>query len=345
MADILVTKTIFALSQAWQSGGYRRGMGRRIIIDTDPGQDDALAILLALASEPELEVAAITTIAGNVGVEQTTVNALRICQLAGRDDVPVYAGSAGPLLRPLHTAEFICGPDGLAGMQLPAPRREPTPGHAVNAIVDLVMEREWPTTICALGPLTNVAMALRMEPGSADRIDRIVIMGGARDLGNMTAAAEFNTYVDPHASSIVFEAGIPITLFPLSATYQAVASPGRLTGFDAGGPVQAQILSMLRRERPGGASLGGGEGHPMHDPCTVAWLLWPDLFEGRDCRVDVETAEGPTVGRTTIDWWGRGGLPANAHVIDRIDADEMFARMAKTVRTLDTTTISKQKVP
>ncbi|WP_158970859.1 nucleoside hydrolase [Chachezhania sediminis] len=310
-------------------------MGRRIIIDTDPGQDDALAILLALASEQALEVAGITTVAGNVQVEQTTVNALRICQLAGRDDLPVHAGCAAPLMRPLHTAEFICGSDGLAGMALPAPRRRANPGHAVNFIVDTLLASDRPLTLCALGPLTNIAMALRLAPGIAGTIDRLVIMGGARDLGNITAAAEFNTFVDPHAAAIVFDAGIPITLFPLSATYQAVASPARLTGFDGSGPVQAQILSMLRRERPGGASLGGGEGHPMHDPCVIAWLLWPDLFEGRDCRVDVETTEGPTVGRTTIDWWGRSGQAPNAHVVGQLDADAMFLRMADAVRTLD----------
>ncbi|WP_052418118.1 nucleoside hydrolase [Pseudooceanicola atlanticus] len=310
-------------------------MGRRIIIDTDPGQDDALAILLALAAEPGVEVAGITTVAGNVGVAQTTINALRVCQLAGRDDVAVHAGCAAPLMRPLHTAEFICGADGLAGMALPAPRRAANPGHAVSFLVDTIMTSAETVTLCALGPLTNIAMALRMEPAIADRIDRLVIMGGARDLGNITAAAEFNTFVDPHAAAIVFDAGLPITLFPLSATYQAVATPDRLTGFDAKAPIQAQILSMLRRERPGGASLGGADGHPMHDPCVIAWLLWPDLFEGRDCRVDVEVTEGPTVGRTTIDWWGRSGAPANAHVVDRIDADAMFARMAEAVRALD----------
>lgn len=310
-------------------------MARRILIDTDPGQDDALAILLALSAVDDLEVAGITTVAGNVGVAQTCQNALRICHLAGRDDIPVHAGCARPVLRPLHTAEFICGSDGLAGMELAAPERSANAGHAVNFIVGALGESDAPMTVCALGPLTNFALALLMEPTIKSRIDRLVIMGGARDLGNITAAAEFNFFVDPHAARIVLESGLPITLIPLNATYQAVATPSRLKGFDRSGKAQAQILSMLRRERPGGAALGGEGGHPMHDPCVIAYLLWPELFEGRDCHVHVETREGPTVGRSTIDWWSRGAEAPNAHVIGEIDADAMFARMAACVGSLD----------
>lgn len=306
-----------------------------IIIDTDPGQDDALAILLALSAVSELEVAGITTIAGNVGVAQTCINALRICQLANRADIPVYAGCAQPILRALHTAEFICGPDGLVGMDLPAPRHSPQPSHAVEFIIEHLRGSTERVTICALGPLTNIALALLQAPDIKDKIEQLVIMGGARDLGNMTAAAEFNFFVDPHAAAVVFKAGLPIILFPLNATYQAVATPARLAGFRGDGPVGAAILSMLRRERPGGAALGGEGGHPMHDACVIAYLLWPTLFEGRDCHVVVETAEGPTVGRSTIDWWGRGGQPANAHVIGTIDADAMFARIAESVQMLD----------
>jgi purine nucleosidase len=310
-------------------------MKARIIIDTDPGQDDALAILLALSAADRLDVAGITTVCGNVGVAQTCVNALRICQLAGRADVPVHAGCAQPILRPLHTAEFICGPDGLAGMDLAAPRHAPRREQAVTFLIEEIRRSPTPVTICALGPLTNVALSLLQAPDIKERIDRIAIMGGARDLGNITAAAEFNFFVDPHAAAVVFQAGVPITLFPLNATYQAVATPARLEGFDPAGRVGAAILSMLRRERPGGAALGGGQGHPMHDPCVIAWLLWPDLFQGRDCHIDIETAEGPTVGRSTIDWWSRSGRPPNAYVVDTLDADAMFRRIAQSVRSLD----------
>lgn len=311
-------------------------MKTRVIIDTDPGQDDALAILLALSADADLEVAGITTVAGNVGVAQTCINALRICQLAGRSEVAVFAGCEQPILRPLHTAEFICGADGLAGMEIAAPRQAAQTEHAVNFLIEELRNSSAKMTICALGPLTNIALALIQAPDIKDRINRLVIMGGARDLGNMTAAAEFNFYVDPHAAAVVFKAGLPITLFPLNATYQAAATAARLKNFDAEGGVSAPVLSMLRRERPGGAALGGGDGHPMHDPCVIAYLLWPDLFEGRDCHVAIETAEGPTVGRSTIDWWSRGGEPANAHVIGELDADAMFSRIAASVRTLDT---------
>lgn len=310
-------------------------MSTRVIIDTDPGQDDALAVLLALSVDAELEVAGITTVAGNVGIPQTTVNALRICQLAGRSDLGVYSGCAQPILRPLHTAEFICGTDGLAGMELAAPRQAARAEHAVTFLIDTLRASSTSMTLCALGPLTNIALALLQAPDIKEKIDRIVIMGGARDLGNITAAAEFNFFVDPHAAAVVFQAGLPITLFPLSATYQAVATPARLKDFDAEGVVGGPIVSMLKRERPGGASLGGNDGHPMHDPCVIAWLLWPELFQGRDCNVAIETAEGPTVGRSTIDWWGRSGEPANAHVIETVDADTMFARIAQSVRSLD----------
>lgn len=312
-------------------------MRRPIIIDTDPGPDDALAILLAFGAKEALDVLALTAVAGNVNVDKTTVNALKIAALAGAPQTPVYRGAPRPLMRPLHTSEFISGVDGLAGMSLPDPTERARKEHAVTYLVDtLTAAAERSITICALGPLTNLALALVMAPEIAGKIEEIVVMGGSRDLGNMTAAAEFNMFVDPHAAAIVFEAGIPITLFALNATHQAVATPARIAPFRTpGGPVSAQVVSMLERHRPGGGSLGGVGGHPMHDPCVLAYVLWPELFVGRECRVDIEVAEGPTVGRTTIDWWGRSGSTPNANVIDTLDADEMFARMAKAVHTLD----------
>ncbi len=310
-------------------------MKTRVIIDTDPGQDDALAILLALSADAVLDVAGVTTVAGNVEVAQTSVNALRICQLAARGEIPVYCGCAQPILRPLHTAEFICGPDGLAGMDLAPPRQAAQAEHAVSFLIRELRDSDVNLTICALGPLTNIALALLQAPDVKAKIDRLVIMGGARDLGNITAAAEFNFFVDPHAAAVVFNAGLPITLCPLNVTYQAVATLARLKDFDPRGAVGGPIVSMLMRERPGGAALGGDAGHPMHDPCVIAWLLWPELFEGRDCHVVIETAEGPTVGRSTIDWWARSGLPTNAHVIGTLDADAMFARIAQSVGLLD----------
>lgn len=310
-------------------------MRKRILIDTDPGQDDALAILLALGAADQFEICGITTVAGNVPVAQTCHNALRICQLARKTEIPVFMGCSRPILRPLHTAEFICGKDGLAGMELAQPRQKAQSMHAVNFIIDELRASDLPLTLCILGPMTNLAVALIQAPDIGDKIEKCVIMGGARDLGNITAAAEFNFFVDPHAASIVFQHGFPITLFPLNATYQAVATPTRLQSFATDGDVGRQVVSMLRRERPDGASLGGDEGHPMHDACVVAYLLWPGLFEGRDCHVDIEIAEGTTVGRSTIDWWSRSGLQPNAHVIDTLDADAMFSEMAAVIGLLD----------
>jgi len=316
-------------------------MTRPIIIDTDPGTDDALAILLALAAPEAFDVLGITTVAGNVGVAQTTANALKICALAGRPETPVYAGCPRPILRPLRTAEAIVGVDGLGGMVLPDPVVTPRPEAAVTFLIErLRAAPDRAVTVCALGPLTNIALALVMAPDIARKVERFVMMAGARDLGNITAAAEFNVFVDPHAAEIVFTAGVPITLFPLDATREAAATPPRLAPFaEPGGRVSDKILTMLRRERPSPAAPAtpspSGVGHPMHDACVIAHLLWPELFAGRDCAVAIETREGATSGRTTIDWWGKSGAPKNAHVIDTLDADEMFARIAATVHRLD----------
>lgn len=301
----------------------------KIVIDTDPGQDDALAILLALAERDRLDVLGLTTVAGNVPVELTTVNALRLVELAGRNDVPVHRGAPKPLLRPLKTAEFICGPDGLEGAGLPPPRSRPGDAHAVAFLLDtLRAARLRSITICPLGPLTNIALALAQAPELAAKIERIVLMGGARDLGNVTPAAEFNFHVDPHAAQIVLQSGVPIVMFGLNATHQAMATPERVRRIASlGTPAARSVAGMLGRPRPGGKAKFGVEGHPMHDPCVVAYLLWPELFHGRDCHVTVETAGEATIGRSVIDWWGAGRQPANAHVIDGVDAEELFKRV------------------
>jgi purine nucleosidase len=295
-----------------------------LIIDTDPGQDDAVALLLAFASD-QLILRAITTVAGNVPVEQTTANALRIRDLAARPDVPVIAGMAGPLGVALETAEFVCGPDGLDGADLPAPESSAEPGHAVAAIIRLLRGAEpRSVTIAALGPLSNIAMAIRLAPDIVPSIAEIVVMGGAMGLGNMTPAAEFNFYIDPHAAAVVLEADVRITLFGLHATLQALVSPAHMERLrtlpnQTGGVVHG----MLERPRPGG--LGTRE-HPMHDVCVIGWLLWPELFAGRDCHIDI-TTEGPLRGRSTIDWHGRMKQPPTALVIDTIQADTFFNRM------------------
>lgn len=308
----------------------------KVIIDTDPGPDDALAILLALAERERLEVLGLTTVAGNVAVDLTTINALRMVELAKRPDVPVFGGASRPLLRKLVTAEFINGPDGLEGAGLPLPQLEPQAPHAVEFLLrTLRAAPDRSITLCPLGPLTNIALAFAQEPGLAAKVERIVLMGGARDLGNVTPAAEFNVFVDPHAAAIVFGLGVPIVMFGLHATHQAMATPERVARIAAlGTGVARAVDGMLSRPRPGGVARFGVPGHPMHDPCVVAFLLWPELFLGRDCHVVVETAGEATVGRTVIDWWGQQKLAPNAHVIERIDAETLFNRLPQSLAKL-----------
>jgi purine nucleosidase len=307
-------------------------MARPIVIDTDPGQDDAVALLLAFASRAALDIRLVGTVAGNVELELVTANALRIRDLAGMGDIPVVAGMAAPMVLPLETAAYISGPDGLSGANLPSPASAAAPGHAVDALVAAL--RAAPPeglTICALGPLTNIAMALRLAPDIAPRIREFAIMGGAMGLGNVTPAAEFNFHVDPHAAAVVMGAGRPITLFGLNVTHQALASHDDLARLKAhGGRTTAAVHGMLTRPRPGGF---GTAAHPMHDPCVIAWLLWPELFAGRDCHVVVELAESVR-GRSTIDWNGRTKRPANAFVVNELKRAELFDRMIAALATL-----------
>jgi purine nucleosidase len=308
----------------------------RIVIDTDPGIDDAVALLVALAARERLDVLGITTVAGNVPLSLTTANALRIVELAGRTDVPVHAGASAPLHHALSTADRVHGKDGLAGSGLPAPTRSAADPHAVAFLVDtLARASARSITLCALGPLTNLGLAFAQAPAITQSVERIVLMGGARDLGNVTPAAEFNFYVDPDAAAAVFGAGIPIVMHGLHVTHQAIATPERVARIAAlGTPVARAVAGMLGRSRPDARERYGADGGPLHDPCVIAFLLWPELFAGRDCHVDIDTRGGPTLGRSTIDWWDALGLEPNAHVIDRIDADGYFERLTATLARL-----------
>lgn len=301
-----------------------------VVIDTDPGQDDALAILLALASSEEIDVLSVHAVAGNVSGAQAAMNAGRVCRLAGRPEVTVRAGAAAPLVFPLETAEFICGPDGLAGHDLPAPAAPLAEGHAAVALAALLRAAPAPVTLLMLGPLTNLALALRLDPGIVPQVAQVVVMGGGRDLGNMTPAAEFNFYVDPHAAAVVLGAGWPITLLGLHVTQQAVASEADLAAFDAMGTATGRAVhGWLTRHRAGGVG-----GHPMHDPLVVAWLLWPELFTGRGCWVEVECSPGTLRGRSTIDWRGRTRRAPNAHVVGTVDVPGFYARLIERLRRL-----------
>lgn len=304
---------------------------QKIILDCDPGQDDALAILLALASPEEIEVRAVTAVAGNVPLALTSRNARQIVELAGRPEIPVHAGCARPILRPLETAEYVHGQSGLDGVTLPEPATPLAAGHAVDVIVETVL-REPPgtVTLCPMGPLTNVALAFVKEPAIVPRLKRIVLMGGAIELGNVTPAAEFNIYVDPHAARVVFEAGAPIIMMGLDVTHQALVTDERLARIGAIGTRVAEacvgLLDFYNRYDRDRYDIPGG---PLHDPCVIAWLLRPELFKGRECRVEIETEGRHTTGCTVVDWWRRGPLPSNALVINHVDADGFFALLTE----------------
>ncbi len=300
---------------------------RKIIIDTDPGQDDAVAILLALGSS-ELEVAGITAVAGNVPLGLTEKNARKICELAGRPDVKVYAGAVRPLMRPLVTAEHVHGRTGLDGPDLPEPTMKLQEQHAVDFIVETLMREAAGTiTLCPLGPLTNVALALIREPRIAPRIREIVLMGGGFfEGGNMTPTAEFNIYVDPHAADVVFRSGVPIVMMPLDVTHKALTTARRIDAFrKLGTKVGDATVALLDFFERFDEQKYGTDGGPLHDPCVIAYLVEPGLFKGRDCNVTVETASELTMGMTVIDWWGVTDRPRNARVMRDIDADGFFA--------------------
>ncbi len=306
-------------------------MATRIIIDTDPGQDDAVAILLALAS-PELEVLGMTAVAGNVPLAMTERNARVVCELAGRADMRVFAGCDRPLARDLVTAEHVHGKSGLDGPPMEAPTMPLQPGHAVDFIVEtLRAEAPGTVTLCALGPLTNIATALARAPDTAARIERIVLMGGACfEGGNITPAAEFNIYVDPEAAAAVFACGAPITVLPLDATHKALTTPARVRAFrDLGSKVGDTVAAWTDFFERFDKEKYGIDGAPLHDPCVIGWLLRPDLFTGRQINVEIELESPLTRGMTVADWWGVTDRPANALFLGDIDADRFFALLTE----------------
>lgn len=301
---------------------------RHIIIDTDPGQDDAMAILLALASPEEIEVLGITAVAGNVPLALTQVNARKVCELAGKPDVKVYAGCDRPLDRTLVTAEHVHGKSGLDGPDLPDPVMPLQEAHAVDFIIDTLRAANSGTvTLCALGPLTNLALAFRKAPDIIPRVQEIVIMGGAYfEVGNVTPTAEFNIYVDPHAADIVFKSGIPLVVMPLDVTHKALVTAARNDAFRAlGNPVGVAAAQMTDFFERYDREKYGSSGAPLHDPCVTAYLIAPELFTGRHINVEIETMSELTMGMTVADWWGVTGRAPNALFMGDLDADGFFA--------------------
>ena len=306
---------------------------RKIIIDTDPGQDDAVAILLALAS-PELEILGITCVAGNVPLPLTTRNARMICELAGRPQMKVFAGCERPLARHLITAEHVHGKSGLDGTDLPDPAMPMSEGHAVDFIIDtLRAETPGSVTLCALGPLTNLATAFQRAPDIASRVSEVVLMGGAYfEVGNITPAAEFNIHVDPEAAEIVFKSGVPLVVMPLDVTHKALTTRARVEAFRAlGTPVGHAVAGWTDFFERFDMAKYGSEGAPLHDPCTVAYLLQPDLFSGRHINVEIETRGEFTLGMTVADWWRVSGRQPNAMFMSDIDAEGFFALLTERI--------------
>jgi inosine-uridine nucleoside N-ribohydrolase len=297
-----------------------------VIIDCDPGTDDAVALLLAFAS-PELTMLAVTVAGGNTGLHQTLPNALALAALANIA-VPVYAGTDRPLLGRFTSEPRVHGPDGLGGVVLP-PGEPAAPGVAADAIRTILRSHPEPVTLIGIGPATNLALALATEPALTARVAQIVLMSGAWGEGNVTPAAEFNAWSDPEALAILLQSGRPMVFATLDLTAQALVTPARIAAWRRLGSgrclqvacdIQASVPPLLRL---------GGLGAPLHDPCALAWLIRPDLFTTRACSVRMDLGPGPGRGRTLIDRWDRTGDPHNATVLETLDADGFFALLGE----------------
>ncbi len=304
-----------------------------VILDVDPGHDDAVAIMMACGS-PGLDLLAVTTVAGNATLPKTTRNALRVLSLIGRTDVPVAAGASKPLERELRTAEDIHGESGMDGPEIPEPTFEPDDRGAVELIADTLREATEPVALIPVGPLTNVAAFLRAHPDLKAKISRVSLMGGSMGLGNTTPAAEFNIFVDPEAAREVFESGLPITMSGLDVTHQAGAGPAerdRLRNIGGVGGVVADFLEFFAEtyER-----VFGFDAPPLHDPVAVAAILEPGLLRTRTMRVDVECESDLTRGETVCDFHGVTGKRPNADVGVGLDREGFFALLEDSLRRL-----------
>ena len=311
-------------------------MALPVILDCDPGHDDAIALILALAS-PELKVLAVTTSAGNQTPDKTLNNALRILTLLGRDDIPVAAGAPKPLARELIIADNVHGESGLDGPKLPDPAFAPQAMTGLELMAKCLRESLEPVTLVPTGPLTNIALLLAAHPELKSKIARIVLMGGAAGAGNWTPAAEFNIYVDPEAADMVFKSGIPITMCGLDVTHEAQVMDEDIERVRAITNPVAQCVAglldffMIYHRDP----KWGFAGAPLHDPCTIAWLLAPELFHGVECRVDIETSGEHTVGMTVVDRYGLTGKPANALVLLGLDRPGFIDLLVTRLRAFD----------
>jgi len=300
---------------------------QKIIIDTDPGQDDAIGILLALASPAELDVLGIVTVAGNVPLSLTSRNALILCELANKTETKVFAGCSRPLVRPLVTAEHVHGKTGLDGAELPPPTMPLQKQHGVDWTIETLLKAEDNSiTICCFAPLTNVAMAMIKAPQILPKIKNIVMMGGGYfEGGNITPTAEFNIYVDPHAASTVLRCGRPIVMMPLDVTHKALMQRKWLEDLrDLGSAVGDAAYGMMSFYERFDLEKYGSSGGPLHDPTVIAYLLQPELFEGRYVNVEIEIHSELTMGMTVVDWWDVTDRKPNVTFNNQINADGFF---------------------
>lgn len=300
---------------------------RPIIIDCDPGQDDAIGLLLAMSSPDDLDILGVTTVAGNVPLALTERNARQVCDIAGRSDVSVYAGCSKPMVRDLVTAEKVHGKTGIDGIDVVEPKRPLEEQHAVDFIVDTLNGAEKASiTLVPTGPLTNIGQAITKDSSILDKVEQIVLMGGAmREGGNISPSAEFNILVDPHAADIVFRCGRPITVMGLDVTHQVLATQERRDKIRAIGNEAARATAgMLDYFNRHDTVKYGSMGAPLHDPCTIAFLLKPELFTGKLCNISVETESELTMGNTAVDFWQVTDRPKNATWMHAVDADGFY---------------------
>lgn len=301
---------------------------RKIIIDCDPGQDDAVMLLLALACPDAFDILGITTVAGNVPLDLTQRNARIMCELAGKTDVPVYAGCGKPMRHELITAENVHGKTGIDGVDIYEPAMPLQDQHAVDFIIETLLKADMNSvTLVPTGPLTNIGQVLSQQPAVLPKIKEIVLMGGAmREGGNTTPSAEFNILEDPDAAQIVMQCGRPLTICPLDVTHQVLVSRERLEQIRAiNSPVGAAVVGMMEFFNRFDSEKYGSDGAPLHDPCTIAYLLEPELFEGKMCNVEIETGSPLTRGHTAVDFWGVSDRARNANWLYKVNADGFFS--------------------
>jgi inosine-uridine nucleoside N-ribohydrolase len=299
-----------------------------ILLDCDPGHDDAMALLLALAS-PELELLGVTTVAGNQTLAHTTANALRVLEFVGRDDVPVAAGADRPLVRPHAVAREVHGETGLDGPDLPPARGEPVGAHAVDFLAERLRAADRPVTLVAIGPLTNVALLLARHPGCASHLEGVVLMGGAIAEGNVTPAAEFNVWADPEAAYRVFCSGLAVTMVGLDVTHRALLTDAHAARLREAGPTGALVADLHAFYSRFHRAVYGFDGAPVHDAMAVAHLIRPELVETLHRHVAIECASELCRGRTVVDLWQRTGAAPNAHVAVDVDAEAFLALLVE----------------